>query len=504
MKRFFVLVLVGIWLMLMFGESRVIDQLFCPGKNYTPQNPCIVLNPYRKTPLTALIQFRTKKPAQITLQIQGKNGAAPLKTTFKPFVKKHIIPVFGLYPNYENTVFLTITYEDNSTQTLSFSIQTEPLTNHFSSQVTRKEDSQTHYYWLTSGDVIDEQGETRFSFKDEYQNHYLFNNQIVSEDRIGGLKVHSLLGKKIKTYKYPKGFTSFTHGIGQTENGNFLVIGSMKGKSIFIQDKKVLSQREFVIEIDKKSGKVVKTVDLAELLYPNRSVIVPEGVLDFGMSDWCHINGVDYDKMDQSWVVSCRHHGFFKITKDGKLDWLVTPKRGLEHSGRDGKGPALWDKVLTAVDLNGNVLPQAVQEGTASSPDFKWPTRNHSVFVADENIYTLYDNSGKVNDPAVFTTKNSYAAVFKVDPQKRTIQEIWKEDLKQTSHVGSNVFWEPAKNAVLVYSSSLPSAKEGFACGELVRYELSTHRPKFSVLIMSPNSRWIFWATPFQFYSEEG
>ena len=503
MKRAIVLILLCLILFLQFSSADGIDRKFCKESSYSLQDPCITVDPYQANPLSALVQFITEKPAQISLEIAGRDGAQPIKTTFKEFSKLHKIPVLGLYPNYNNSVTLTATYEDKTVETVSLNIPTKKVKKHAMYVVTRKDDNQTNYYWMTEGLVLDEDGWFRFVFDNEEGIHYYFPGQIVTEDRIGGLKTYSLLGKFEKAYPYPKGFTSFTHGIALTPTGNFLVIGSREGKSIQVKGETLQTQRDVVIEIDKDSGKVLREIDLGELLYPNRAVLVREGVEDFGLGDWCHINGVDYDEQDGSWLVSCRFHGISKITSDGKLDWLITPKKGLEKSGRDGKGPALYDKVLTAVDADGKPYPQEVQMGDAPAEDFKWPTRNHLVKVVGKNLYAFYDNSGPVYDPDLFTTENSNATVVRVDPVKRTVQTVWKEALPVRSDSGSNVVYDPTKNRVLVYSSAVNDKnQEGLVYGMITRYDLETHRPLFSAQLNKGSANWIYQLQPFEFYPD--
>ena len=502
MKRFAAVILLLWGLFLPVHLEAGITHRHCRGRSYSLQNPCVIVNPYNVNPLVAVIQFVTKKPAQISLEIVGKDGAAPIKTTFDPISKVHKIPVLGLYPNYNNQIVLTAAYKDKTTETANVYIQTEKITSPIKYIVTQKEDAQTNYYWLTNGMVVDEAGEFRFMFDDKSSIRYYFPGQIVTEDRIRGLKTYTLFGKLKKSYSYPKGFVSFTHGLGLTPSGNFLVIGSMGGKKITVNGETLLTQRDFIIEIDKDSGKAIKQVDLGKLLNPNRSTIVTQGA-DFGLRDWCHINGIDSDASDESWVVSCRNQGIMKITKKGTLDWLITPKKGFEKSGRDGEGPALWDQILTAVDAAGNPYSEKVQKGEAPAENFKWPSSNHSVQTVEPQVYALYDNAGKVNDPNLFTTMHSNAVVFRVDPEKRTVQTVWMEKLPVYSSAGSNVLYEPLQKRVVVYSSFIedksdPSVSDGF----ITRYDLSTHRPLFSAKLKQSNRDWIYQLQPFKFYPE--
>lgn len=473
-------------------------------KTYTFESPCVIRNPYGNNDLVASIEFDTDKEAEISINIKGRDGSEDVETVFNGYRKNHDLPILGLYPDYDNIVTLTAKYVDGTQEKSIVHIKTPKIKKIMMYQVLKNEDDKNRYYYATDGVVFDEKGWIRFAFSDDSSIRYNFGDQIVAEDRIKGLKVYSMLGERLKSYAYPLGFTSFTHGLGKKTNGNFLVIGSFRDQYIMIDDKKQPSHREFVIEIDRETGEVVRKIDLAQMLNPHRSTIVPEGHLDYGMNDWCHINGVDYDRYDDSIVISCRHHGMFKVSSEGKLIWLITPKKGLEQSGRKGNGSALWDKVLTAVDLNGKILNEKVQKGESVHRDFKWPTKNHSVTVAGKNIYTLYDNAGNVNDPSIYSTDTSNALVFEVDPQEKTVKEIWRENLSIYSPAGSNVVYLPEKNEVIVFSSSVADKnQEGYISGYVTRYDMKTHKPKFVGFLNKGGNGEIYNVKNFDFYPKK-
>ena len=90
--------------------------------NYTLEVPLVKLNPYLISPLTALILFRTNVKQEITLTVKGKEPAGDISHTF-PRDTVHILPVYGLYGDYENTVELRTSGGETSLVT----IRTKPL-----------------------------------------------------------------------------------------------------------------------------------------------------------------------------------------------------------------------------------------------------------------------------------------------------------------------------------------------------------------------------------------
>ena len=74
--------------------------------DYTIENPLVKVNAYLINPLSAVVLFKTKEETAVTIRVRGKTKAADIVHTF-PKGKTHILPVLGLYANYNNTVEIT-------------------------------------------------------------------------------------------------------------------------------------------------------------------------------------------------------------------------------------------------------------------------------------------------------------------------------------------------------------------------------------------------------------
>ena len=77
------------------------EKYFSP-YGYTLDNPNIIENPYANSPLTALILFETDYSTKVTVKILSKENSS-LENTYSEDTK-HIIPIYGLYPNTENKI----------------------------------------------------------------------------------------------------------------------------------------------------------------------------------------------------------------------------------------------------------------------------------------------------------------------------------------------------------------------------------------------------------------
>lgn len=83
-------------------------------KDYTFENPYIKLNPYNRTPLGALINFKSgysENPVRIT--VKGVDGSRDFMYTINKMGEKGI-PVISLYPNTENKVNIKILSKDRT------------------------------------------------------------------------------------------------------------------------------------------------------------------------------------------------------------------------------------------------------------------------------------------------------------------------------------------------------------------------------------------------------
>ncbi|MCD7950850.1 MAG: aryl-sulfate sulfotransferase [Erysipelotrichaceae bacterium] len=71
--------------------------------DYSLDNPLVKYNAYLVNPLSAVVLFNTEKETAITIRVLGKTKEATISHTF-PKTKEHILPILGLYSDYENTI----------------------------------------------------------------------------------------------------------------------------------------------------------------------------------------------------------------------------------------------------------------------------------------------------------------------------------------------------------------------------------------------------------------
>ena len=223
------------------------EEYFSP-YGYTIDNPCIILNPYDISPLTALILFETEKEVNITITIVGKNEDTTYQNTFEKS-KKHYIPVYGLYADYENKVI--VSYENIKKE---YIIKTNPLPNDLMIKAENSVDSLTFISDDNYSYAVDQNGDVRWFLNHHYlgkitrldNEHFLLGSDVfLSNQKPKDVLEIDLLGKIYHQYNIQEGY-----------DGSYAEVGS----SFFI-----LSQD--LLKIDKQSGVVLNQIELDNNYY---------------------------------------------------------------------------------------------------------------------------------------------------------------------------------------------------------------------------------------------
>ena len=470
---------------------------------YTFENPYIKINPYKKVSLTALLKFPTTEPSQIQINIKGKGSAPDIIHTFKGYNTEHHIPILGLFPNHKNKVILTATTKEGKSKTSNVTIKTGDVNIKKQWFPIKKTDNSFNYYASYDGLIFDEDGNIRYKFMGSNWYHiYHYKNNVYIEQS-NNITKYSMLGEFKQRYTYPKDFYTYIHGMGFKNNDNLLIFGTFKNKTALIDNEQKETHRDFILEIDHKTGDTIATYDLAEMLNPDRSLIVKSSETDQGLIDWAHTNGIDYDEKNKAIVVSGRHFGIVKISeKTKKPIWWMTPHQLTHKSGRNGNNGDISHLLLTAVDKNNKPYPVDIQKGIQYATDFKWPLKTHSVKYAGKGIYSIFDNSGKMYNKSLYTTEKSVASVFKIDDKKKTVQQVFLKHLSAYSEPGSSVLIHPKTKELWVTIGEVPSTNNTKLINTLFYRFNQNGEEIYKSILHTDSNNWTYLIQPFEFYAE--
>lgn len=120
-------------------DDKIKDSI--SNEDYTLDNPCVLVDPYGISPLSALIIFNTNNETSINVSINDEEVTTVKET------KQHVIPIYGLYANANNIVKLTT----DTNETKEIKISTEPLNDNIKSfNVAKNLNGKTHLFMLGS------------------------------------------------------------------------------------------------------------------------------------------------------------------------------------------------------------------------------------------------------------------------------------------------------------------------------------------------------------------
>ena len=375
---------------------------------YTIDSPNVIKNPYGKSPLTALVIFRTTNSVSPTVTIHGDDDLTTFTHTFDSSTD-HYLPIYGLYADRDNKV--TISYKDgDQSVTKDITITTDKLPDDMvlpTEVKANKEKLANELYFFTPSSkgyavAYDVNGDVRWYIDqlatwkiDRLNNGHL----LLSTERLinqpyytTGLYEMDLLGKVYTEFSLPGGYH---HDYFEMANGNLLV-----SSDDFNSDAGTVE--DYIVELDRQTGEIVKKFDLKEVLNTD------DGKSENWSSyDWFHNNSVWYDEKTNVVILSGRHKdAVIAIDYDsGKLKWIIGD-------------PTNWDEEYQKYFF------------TPVGDDFEWQWSQHAAMVTPEGYIFILDNGNnksKVSDDYV-PAEDSYTrgVMYKIDTDKMTIEQVWQ------------------------------------------------------------------------------
>ena len=385
------------------AESKFLEEY---GKeSHTIANPYVVLNPYLIAPLTALVMFESEKPAFAKVTVKGKEAAGDYMYRPKSDARKMVLPIYGLYEDYENTVVIELSTGETATLKIVTEKASEQLKKPTSIETTPEymEDnvmmvSPTSPAYTAAYDYA---GDARwyntlnlaFDLK-RVRNGRLF----VGTDRLVAPPYHTtgiyemgMIGKIYKEFRIPGGYH---HDEWEMENGDILILTQYLARGT-VEDACVM--------VDRNTGEILKEWDHQDVLpvYP----VGGSGSQD--AHDWFHNNAVWYDKKTNSLTFSGRHQDII-INRDfetGKLNWIIGDPTG-------------W--------------PEDMQKYFFKpvGGDFDWQYEQHACMVLPNGDIMCFDNGhwrSKEKEHYVDAKDNfSRGVIYHIDTDNMTIEQVWQ------------------------------------------------------------------------------
>ena len=422
-------------------EKQIQDENKLEISGYTLDDPNVVLNPYEISPLTALVIFETDEEVSPEVTIHGDSDLTTYTHTFAKGTE-HYLPIYGLYAGRENKVTIKCGDEEKE-----LTIKTDELPDDFILPTSVKKDesklSNDLYFYTPSSSgytaAYDVNGDVRWYLTESaiWEINRLDNGRLlVNTERLAevpyystGLYEMDMLGKIYTEYSLPGGYH---HDYYEMENGNLLVASNdFNNDSGTVED--------YVVEIDRKTGNIVKTFDLKDILKMTDGK--SENWIEY---DWFHNNSVWYDKKTNSITLSGRHQdAVINIDYDtGKLNWILGDPEGWSDEYQKYFFKPVGD-------------------------NFEWQWSQHAAMITPEGYVFLFDNGNNKskNEKNYVKAEDSYSrgVMYKIDTDKMTIEQVWEYGKERGSDFYSPYISDVDyldKNHYIVHSGGI-SYKDG-------------------------------------------
>ena len=406
------------------------------------------------TPFIAQIQLTANPPTSvksIQFQITPKPGSVtrPLKATYPiAYLQKRgyfnsqtgaiLLPVFGLYSNFSNTVNLTYLFTDNSSQQANVLVTTPVFSDpcHYGTATLIQPRSNTtalsYDFIMLKGScsdfsptIIDTDGQIRWVAigGTGLTGSGFFQNSIYTVHGPTLLRLE-LDGTSVTIGDYTSaGVTNFHHNIDP-------------GKRGIIFDVDTSTQTESInIEMD-ALGNILKTWNLANIITAAMTAggDNPSQFVMAAPNDWFHNNAVTYKSSDDSLLVSSREN--FVIALDyetGAIKWLF------------GDPTKQWHQ-----------FPSLVAFSLTAGANTLYPIGQHALSIAQDGNLLLFDNGKSSLNHTPTGADRTYSAPrkYQLNLRPKVATEIWNYPNNQSlySPFCSSIYEDSPLNYLVDYA----------------------------------------------------
>lgn len=407
----------------------------------------IELNPSGYNPLAAKVQVNLPTYGRVKVTVQGKNGVAGnIVHLCQAQTPRQVVPILGLYPDYNNKVILTFTdKEGNERGSTEINIKTgelpvldfpkikvvksdfekmEPGVNLVSYPGMSELDTSIPY-------MVDAEGNVRWilllksspdlkTFSGQIGLQRTKKGTFISGDQsVHRIVEIDMFGNLLKQWDLFKMGYTFHHEVKEAKNGNFLVTVSKSSARLSDGKPRV---NDIIIELDPVNSAVVKEWDLSNMLdtarYLRPDANTPQKPFTQSPTNWAHNNSIN--ELGNNYLATVRFQGVMSFTGNGTLRWIISPHKNW--------GAKYQPYLLRPIDEMGTpVTNPSVINGDTPDPNFDWPWGPHTPIVLPNNHILVFDNGYNRNWSYSIVNNNNYSRVveYKVDENNKTVQQVW-------------------------------------------------------------------------------
>lgn len=428
----------------------------------------IQVNPSKYNPLAASIAVNLPVLGYMKVIVHSKPGKKTPNVIheFKSAERTQNLTVLGLYPNYTNEVTLVYTdLQGNERAKSDIQLKTESLTNpQLPNSITvSKLDPDKMEPGMTlvnsPGEseadtsipfMIDADGEIRWTLdwvKHPDLNHIgigcgltrMANGNYLT----GDANHHFLLEVDVFgdiVHKWDLLSLGYTFHHAASENPDGHIVATVSKTSAKLTNGKDVRINDFIIEMDPKTGAVLKEWDLVNMLDSARYNLTGgssyETPYEQTASNWAHNNGIL--KIGDDYLATARYQGIFKYNENGGVKWIISPHQSWRMKYQN--------ILLQPLHSDGTPITDPdVIAGGKGCDDFEWPWGVHAAVLLPNGHYMAFDNGyGRYFSklPPEGEESFSRAVEYEVDETNMTVRQVWQYGKER-----GDEFYAPARSS---------------------------------------------------------
>lgn len=443
------------------------------GLESTLANPNILINPNQKVSNgVAYVGFNTVEPTTVSYTVKGKAYTVdPSKTadfTYEAgddYRTLNVVPIVGLYFDYDNQVEITATTKDGKTETNTITLNVGPAHKEAHRISTVNMDIETFdkdvITELPNGFIMNDMGYL-FDFNGDARSRFTtFSSAITDRGYLTGIsvpdeninevlkpieiEVYDVLGRKYLDFDmaYDDKFHEYLeihHDYEIDPNGNIYVLASYNTRRYYVPTSPI-EERQKIVDMFINQNRYIESIVLkydknGELLNTWEYAYNFEGVkypaFNFTKADLVHFNSVEYVPESNSILLSARNlNGFIMANADtGEIEWIFGD---VNQYGEK-------DDYLLSYDAETTMIPSGQHTATViRSKQFEEYTKDGKLIISvhnnnsstDENDKNVYVDATETHvleelDREIEGLDQDYSSqmIFAVDVKNKSIEFI--------------------------------------------------------------------------------
>lgn len=405
---------------------------------YSKESPYITTDLYGMNPLSAYIAFPIDQDASFSYTVVGKDEYSDYEYTDETLQTGDlVVPIIGLYENYDNTVELTINYADGTNEKESYTVTTGNVADYITNSITvdtSSSDIDSSYQALEGGFIMDNRcnaydinGDIRVAMEIEnldwtgngltinYDGSFLMGTQ----DYIYNI---SITGRILHEYKAPEGYY-INHDYLSTQDGNTYVILSPTDDNMTYSESGFKNEAfigVYKTGVDETPSEIY---DINELVADN--TINAISTFTTAQDELVHLNALTYDEATDTLMMSSQSQNAI-IAIDpgtGEMKWIIKDPDTVSTNS---------DKVLE--QLGDDFIQTNGQHSINVTTDEKYDDGDDSTieitvfdneFCFDSNGNTVLTDVAESERTSTCQTQDaSTLLVYRIDTEEMTVEML--------------------------------------------------------------------------------